>query len=79
MPLAFDEIVMLEALLIFRVTRLGEIVHVELAHDRGKVVVLEVSGEDLLSELVRPVHHEAGACRIPKDSRLVSRVLEKIR
>ena len=37
------EEVMLEALVILRVTRLREVVHVELTHKRRKVVVLEVA------------------------------------
>ena len=61
MTLAFHKIVVFEALLVFRVTRLGEIIHIQLAHERGEVIVLKVPRKDLLCKLVRAVNHEASA------------------
>ena len=76
MFLAFNEIVMLEALLIFGISSLSEIVHVELAHEGREVVVLEVSWKDLLSELVGSVDDEASAIWVPENSSLINRVLQ---
>ena len=76
MLLSLDEIVMFEALLIFGVSSLSEIVHVELAHEGREVVVLEVSWKDLLSELVGSVDDEASAIWVPENSSLINRVLQ---
>jgi hypothetical protein len=49
----------LEALLVRVVPRLVEVVHVELAHERREVVVLEVAREDALCKLIRLSNNEA--------------------
>ena len=73
--LSLDEIFVAEALLVLRVTALVEAVHVQLAHEGGEIVVLEVFGEDLLSEVIRLVHYESRALGIPKHKVLVGWVL----
>ncbi len=59
-----------EALLIRVIPRLVKIVHVELADERRKVVVLEKPRQYPLSELVRLLHDEAVARLAPADDRI---------
>jgi hypothetical protein len=56
-----------EALLVRAVPCLVEVVHVELADKGGKVVVLEVPGEDLVGELSWLLHNEAVSFSVPAD------------
>jgi hypothetical protein len=72
------EVFVHEAFLVARVTRFVEIVHVQLAHERREVVVLEVLREDLLGELVRFEDHEAIAFGVPVDALVVSWILKTI-
>ena len=67
---------MAEALLVLGVPTLVEAIHVQLSHERGKVVVLEVLGEDFLCEVIRLVHYESCSLRVPKHIVLVGRVLK---
>ena len=73
--LALDERWVAETLLVARVARLDEVVHVQLAHERREVVVLEVLGQHFLRELVGLVDHEAVAVVVPVHSVVVRRVL----
>ena len=61
MLLSTDKVLVFEALTVFGVARLIEVVHVELADEARKVVVFEVAWEYILSELVGLVDHEARA------------------
>jgi len=46
------KIFMLEALLVLFISRLVEVVHIQLSHKRTEVVMLEVFREDVLCECV---------------------------
>ena len=75
MLFAFGEKLMFETFLILSIASFGEVVHIKLAHERREVIMLEVPGKDLLSKLVRSVHDEAVARRVPKDSGFVDGIL----
>jgi len=49
---------MLEVVLVDVDTCLVEVVHVQLPHEGGEVLVLEVLGQDFLRELIWSVHDE---------------------
>jgi hypothetical protein len=66
---------MCEAFLVARVTRLNEVIHVELADKRREVIVLEVLGQHFLSKLIRFVDDKTIAFMIPVDTVVVGRVL----
>ena len=59
MLLALHKVLVAEALSILCVTRLVEVVHVELAHKTREVVVLEVTRQHFLGKLIGLVHYEA--------------------
>ena len=64
--LTFAETFMSETFLVLRAARLMEIVHVQLAHKRWKVVVFEVLRQNLFSKCVWIPHYKTIACFIPK-------------
>lgn len=74
---SFDETRMVEALLILSVARFVEVVHVQLAHERREVIVLEVFGKHVFSEGVRVFDDKAIALMVPKHSVVVLLVLNK--
>ena len=61
MLLSTYKILVFETLTVLSITRFIEVVHVELADEARKVVVLEVSREHILCELVGFVDYEASA------------------
>lgn len=73
--LVFAKVIMAEALTIFGVARLGEIVHVQLAHKTGKVVVLEVARQHFFCKFVGFVDDKSSAIVVPTYSFSVCRVL----
>lgn len=75
--LASHEIFVSEALTVPSVPRLVEVVHIKLADETRKVVVLEVSRKDLLGELVSLVHNKARPVGVPHYRVTVLRVLQK--
>ena len=62
---AFNKLGMGKTLLVTRVTCFYKVVHVQLAHERRKVIVFEVLRQNLLGELVRLIHHEAVPVVVP--------------
>ena len=64
-----------EALLVGVVAGFMKVVHVQLAHERRKVVVLEVPRQDALGELIRLPHNEALPVLSPADYMIKRRVL----
>lgn len=59
---------MQEALFIRMVACLVEVVHVELADERRKVVMFEVTGQNTLCELVGLFYHKAVTLVTPTDN-----------
>ena len=57
---------MLEALLVLRISCLVEVVHVQLADERGKVVVFKVLRQDLVLEFVYVFNDKAFALVVPR-------------
>jgi len=58
---------MLKALLITAISCFVEVIHVELPNETGKVIVLEVFGQNLIRELVDILHNETIAVFVPGD------------
>ena len=54
-----NKVLVSKTLSILRVTRLMEVVHVQLSDETRKVVVLEVFWQYILSELISFIHDEA--------------------
>jgi len=73
--LVSDEVGMLETFLVLGITRLMEVVHVELTHEAAEVIMLKVLRKYVLSKCVRVFNYEASALCIPKNSVLVSWIL----
>ncbi len=69
------KVIMAEALTIFGVARLGKIVHVQLAHKTGEVVVLKVARQHFFCKLVGLVDNKASAIMVPAYSFSICRVL----
>ena len=63
----FIEKLVLKALLILNITGFVEIIHVHLADEWRVIVVFEVFGEHLGSELIGVVDDEAVASFVPED------------
>lgn len=68
---SFNEVFMAEAFSVLCVPRLMEIVHVELPHERGKVVVLEVAWQHFLSELIGFLYNKSSSVSVPLHSSMV--------
>jgi len=72
---ASSEVIVAEAFSVLGVARLGEVVHVKLAYETRKVVVLEVSWKHFFSKLVCLVNDKGSAWHIPTDSLFIGLVL----
>lgn len=66
---------MAEAVLVRVVAGLVEVVHVQLSHERGEIVVLEEFWKDLLCEFIRLANYEAVARLVPADNRVILWIL----
>ena len=66
---------MVKGVLVVAVSRLVEVVHVELPHEGGEVVVFEVGGQHLVNELRQVFHHEGLAIVHPADDLVVVDIL----
>lgn len=58
---------MAETVLIGMIPSLMKVIHVQLAHKRREVVVLEVLRKDFLSEFIHLLHNEAITRFVPAD------------
>ena len=72
---SFNEVFMAEAFSVLCVPRLMEIVHVELPHERGKVVVLEVAWQHFFSELIGFLYNKSSSVSVPLHSCMVFWIL----
>lgn len=68
---------MLENVAVEFVANFVEIIHVELAHERGKVAVAEVGRQYLLFENLHLQNGKAGALGIPSDDVIVLSTLSQ--
>jgi len=57
--------------------RFVEIVHIELANKRRKVVVFEVFGQNFFRELIYVFHNKGISLFIPRNDVKMRRILEK--
>lgn len=65
--LAAEEKTVLEALVVGAIPCLVEVVHVELADEARKVIMLEVLRQDLVGELVHLLYYETVSLSVPAD------------
>jgi hypothetical protein len=64
-----------ETFLVLSISRLVEIVHVQLAHERREIIVFEILWQDVLCEGVRVLDAEAVRVLVPKHDVLVLTVV----
>lgn len=77
---AFEKVWMFENLLVASFDfGLVKVVHVELADEGGKVVVLEVLWQDLITERLRLLYHEAITFFCPSDNVLSQRIVHDLK
>jgi hypothetical protein len=70
-----DECRVREAFLVASVAGLHEVVHVELPNKGGKIVVLEVLGQNLVCKLIRVVNNEPISLMVPVDDCVIRWIL----
>lgn len=76
---AFQKVRMFENLLVASFDfGLVKVVHVELADEGGEVVVLKVLWQDLITELLRLLYHEAVTFFCPSDNVLSQRIVHDL-